>query len=89
MAKLAVHVTPRSSKNAVVGREGDEVRVKVSAPPDGGKANKAVCKVVADALGLPKSAVEVASGHTSRHKRLSISCDQSIADSWFDQLPPV
>ena len=47
--------------------------VRVTAPPDEGKANAAVCKVVADALGLPKSAVTVVRGHTARTKTLEIA----------------
>ncbi len=68
-------------------RNALEVHVRVTAPPDGGKANKAVCKLVATELGVPKSAVEVALGHTSRHKRLSVACDLAKAESWLSSLP--
>jgi len=44
----------------------------VTAPPDDGKANAAVCKVVADALGVPKTAVTVVRGHTARTKTLEV-----------------
>ena len=55
-AIIAVHVTPRSGRDEVSGVRADaagadEVCVRVTAPPDGGKANKAVCKLVAEALG--------------------------------------
>lgn len=46
--------------------------VHVAAAPDEGKANAAVCRVVADAFGLPKSAVRVVRGHASRTKTLEI-----------------
>ena len=46
--------------------------VRVTAPPDEGKANAAVCKVVANALGVPKSAVSVVRGHAARVKTLEI-----------------
>ena len=62
-------------------RAPDEVCVRVTAPPDGGKANKAVCKLVAEALGVPKSRVGVASGHTARRKRLSVEADQAQVDA--------
>ena len=75
-AYTAVFVTPKAGADAVDGfAETDgvrEVRVRVRAIPDEGKANKAVCALMAKFLGVPKSAVEVASGSTSRHKRLRI-----------------
>jgi hypothetical protein len=49
--------------------------VAVKAAAQDGKANAAIATFVAEALDLPKSAVEVASGHTSRHKRLFIRGD--------------
>lgn len=73
MVRLAVHVTPRSGRDEVAGWRGDELQLRVTVPAEGGKANAAVCRLVADALGLPKSAVEVARGTTSRHKSLQIT----------------
>lgn len=46
--------------------------VRVTAPPVEGKANAAACKVVAAALGVPKGAVTVVRGHSSRDKQLAI-----------------
>ncbi len=91
-SSIIVRVTPRSGRDEVIGRkvfdDGVEaVCVRVSAPPDGGKANKAVCKTVAAALGLPKSAVEVSSGATARRKQLAVELDQASVDAWFKALP--
>lgn len=44
--------------------------VRVTVPPEGGKANAAACAALARALGIPKSAVSVARGEASRHKQL-------------------
>jgi hypothetical protein len=46
--------------------------VRVTAPPEDGKANAAVCKLVAKTLGVPKSAVRVVRGESARHKMLEI-----------------
>ncbi len=71
--KLAVVVTPRSGKDAVDGWRGDELVVRVTAPPDEGRANAAVCKTVASALRVPKSSVTVERGGSSRHKILRVN----------------
>lgn len=88
----AVHVTPKSGKDQVVGiavnAEGlREVRVRVAAPPDNGKANKAVCKLIAGALAIPKSAVSVKRGSTSHHKLLALECHPQVYEAWIARLP--
>lgn len=70
MATLAVHVTPKSGRDEIVGWRGSELCVRVTTAPEGGKANAAVCKLIAAELGIPKSAVRVLRGETSRHKML-------------------
>lgn len=82
--RLAVHVTPRSARDEVAGWRGDELQVRVRAVAEGGKANAAVCAVVARELGLSKSAVVVSRGHTSRHKSLAIEgvSEEAIASAF-------
>ncbi|MEZ5720557.1 MAG: DUF167 domain-containing protein [Paracoccaceae bacterium] len=66
-AELAVRVTPRAARNAVEdGPQG--LRVSVTAPPEDGKANKAVAKLLGDALGVAKSRLTLLRGATSRDK---------------------
>ncbi len=55
-----------------MGWRGDLLRVRVSAPPIDGKANAALEKVVAKAIGVPKSAVRVVSGARGREKTVEI-----------------
>ena len=91
-ATLACKVTPKSGKDQVTGRltndDGSvEVCVRVTAPPDKGKANKAVVKLLAKELGGPKSGVQVARGETSHHKLLLLDCDQEHVDRWLSRLP--
>jgi uncharacterized protein len=66
--RISVHVTPRSGHDEVAGWRGGELSVRVASAPEVGKANAAVCRVLAAALGVPKSSVKVLRGHTSRHK---------------------
>ncbi|MEX1296211.1 MAG: DUF167 domain-containing protein [Candidatus Limnocylindrales bacterium] len=73
-AVIAVRVTPRSSRDAVERvDEAGELRVRVTAPPTDGAANAAVARLLARTLGLPKGAVSLVSGASSRHKRLEIA----------------
>lgn len=66
-AEIAVRVTPRASRNAVVADERG-IRVKVTAVPENGKANRAVQKVLAKALGVAKTELLLIRGATSRDK---------------------
>ena len=70
--KFNIYVQPRSSRNQVVGLHGDVLKVKIKAPPVEGAANKMCIAVLAKALNVPKSAVEIVSGHSARTKRLLI-----------------
>ena len=70
---LRLHVQPGAGRTAVVGRHGDALKVKVGAPPEGGRANDAVVALVADTLGIKASQVELTSGASSRSKRIRIS----------------
>ena len=70
---INVKVLPKSSKDEVVGMEGDICKVKIKAPPVDGKANKALIAVLAKEFDLPKKSIEIVSGWTSRLKRVRIS----------------
>lgn len=59
---------PGASRSEVVGLRGDEIRVRVAAPPVDGAANEALVRLLAERLGVPKSAVEVAAGVAARSK---------------------
>lgn len=84
MATLAVHATPKSGRDEVIGWRGSELAVRVTAAPEAGKANAAVCKVVASALGVPKSSVRVVRGDAARHKVLEIAAvtDANLAEAF-------
>jgi len=68
-----VRVLPRASRNQVVGIFGNEIKVKLTAPPVEGKANKALQQFLAKKLGVPKTGVEIVSGRRSRVKSIRIN----------------
>lgn len=69
-----------------MGWRGGELSVRVTAPPEDGKANAAVCKVLAKALGVPKSAVRVTRGETSRHKTVEVEgVEQSAVEDAIER----
>lgn len=88
---IAVRVTPKASSNKVAGIESTAdgkraLKVKVTAPPEDGKANAAVIKVLAKTWKLPKSALDIISGAANRNKVLRITCDvdaQKRVKAWF------
>ncbi|MGC9417451.1 MAG: DUF167 domain-containing protein [Rhodovulum sp.] len=69
--EIALRVTPKASRNRIVA-EGDMLRVYVTVVPEDGKANAAVLKLLAKALGVPKSRLEIARGHTARDKVIRV-----------------
>ena len=79
-ARLAVRLAPRARRDRIEGlvRDSDgriALKVAVSAPPVDGKANAALIELVAEALGVARSAVDLASGAGSRRKLLFVAGD--------------
>ena len=70
---LRLHIQPGAKTSGFAGRHGDAMKLRLAAPPVDGKANKALLAYLADFCGLPKSRVELVSGHTSRAKRVRLS----------------
>lgn len=77
--RLRVRASPKSARDGVEGIEempdGPVLKVRVRALAEDGQANKAIARVVAEWLGIPKSRVEVAAGGRSRIKTLAIAGD--------------
>lgn len=70
---INVKVIPRSTVSEVAGKtENGVLRVKVHAVPEKGKANMELCRVLSEYFGVPRSNVEIVSGHTSAQKRVRI-----------------
>ena len=71
--RLRLRVSPGSGRAEVVGRHGDGWKVRVTAPPEHGRANDAVLRLVADTLALPLSSVTIVSGHGARDKIIELT----------------
>jgi len=71
--KLFVKVIPNASNNELAGVVGDRVKIRVQAPPESGKANKAVCLLLATAFGLKRNAVGITHGCCSVNKTITLS----------------
>ena len=70
--RVKVFVKPRARKNAVVGMQGDAVKIQITSPPVEGAANRDLRKFLAKTLGVAPSRVEIVSGHAARHKTVRI-----------------
>lgn len=79
---VAVKVQPRARRPGLHGLAGsaggDRLRVAVTDPPETGRANRAACATLANALGLPASAVRVTAGATAREKTLHVTGDPRL-----------
>ena len=65
-------VSPGARRSEVVGRHGEGWRARVAAPPERGRANEALCELLAEALDVPRRSVRVVVGHTARRKVIEI-----------------
>lgn len=82
MATLRVKVVPGAKRDEVVGPLGNRLKIRVSAPPEDGRANRAVCELVAQRLGVRESAVRVVSGHANALKTLEVDgVEQATVDA--------
>jgi len=72
LSRLAIKVVPGASRDGIAGWLGDALKVRVSAPPEKGRANAAVENLIATALAVPRSDVRIVSGHGAARKVVEI-----------------
>lgn len=70
--RLKLRVTPRARSTEIHGWDGETVSMRVTAPPERGKANEAALRLLADALGVPVSSLRLARGRASRDKLVAV-----------------
>jgi uncharacterized protein len=84
---IDLHVQPGAGRSAIVGRYGDALKLKVGAPPVDGRANEAVCVLMAETFGVKRAAVSLVSGPSSRSKRVKVDgVEESAARRIVDRL---
>ena len=70
---LGIRIQPRASKNGMARMADGTLKIRLTAPPVNGAANDALVRYLADSFGVPRSAVEILSGHTARQKVVRIT----------------
>lgn len=72
-ALFAVRVVPRAGRDELAGIQDGVLRVRLTAPPVAGAANRALVEFLADRLGVPRRSVEIVAGYTGRRKVVRVS----------------
>ena len=71
--RLAIKAVPGARRDEIAGVLGDRLKVRIVAPPEDGRANDAICALIAGALGLRPRDVRIVSGRTRPEKVLEIT----------------
>lgn len=79
--RLAVQLAPNAKKNEVIGAIEGALKLKLHAPPIDGKANEALIRFIAESLDVPKSAVSITHGFTSKRKLLEVRTAHLTVDA--------
>jgi uncharacterized protein len=74
---LAVHVQPGAKTSEVAGLHGEDLKVRIAAPPVAGRANVVLEEFIARALGVPRRCVSVVKGGKSRRKTVHVAAPQA------------
>ena len=88
MTTVTFHVQPRAKRTEVVGWHDHAIKIRLQAPPVDGAANEELVRFIAERLGVPRSAVHIVSGKTSRRKRLSLENTSRLQVLQALQLEP-
>lgn len=71
-----IKISPNSSKNEII-KNGDEIKIKLTAQPIEGKANKALIEYLSKELKIPKTSIEIIKGETSKEKTILFKTDDA------------
>jgi len=73
LVHIRIKAVPGASRDSIAGMLGDRLKIRISALPEAGKANKAICKLIANSLSIKPSAVTIHAGHTNPEKTIQIA----------------
>ncbi|CCN38375.1 conserved hypothetical protein [Vibrio nigripulchritudo SO65] len=75
---LRLYIQPKASRDKIVGKHGDELKIAITAPPVDGKANSYLIKYLAKQFKVPKGQVTIEKGELGRHKQVRIISPQNL-----------
>lgn len=78
--RIAVRVVPRAARTKAAGLHGNALKIRLSSPPVDGRANAALIAFISERLGVPRSAIRIERGESSRDKILSVRIEPSAFD---------
>jgi uncharacterized protein (TIGR00251 family) len=78
-ARILIKAVPGAKRDEIVGRLGDRLKVRVAAPPEGGRANEAICALIADALGVKTRDVRIIAGQSRAEKTVEVEGVDEVA----------
>ncbi|RJG10835.1 DUF167 domain-containing protein [Massilia cavernae] len=87
--RLAVQITPNAKKTEVIGVLDDALKLKLQAQPIEGKANEALMRYLAEVLSVPRSAVVITHGQTSKRKLIDVKSGTLTVDAVEKLLLPI
>ena len=77
---IRVRVQPRANRDEIAGRHGNQLKIRLRAPPVDGKANECLIRFLADLCGVSKRDVEIISGASGRDKRVRVDAPRLLPD---------
>lgn len=77
---IRVKAVPGASRDGIAGTLGDRLKIRITAPPEAGKANDSVCKLLARRLGVPRRAVTIEQGHAAAEKLIRVDGAPPLSD---------
>ncbi len=83
---LRVKAVPGASRDQVAGALGDRLKIRISAPPEGGKANAAIIRLLAKSLGVKRADVALVSGQSNAEKVFRIVGERADIASRLDAM---